>query len=125
MKRILLLTALALFIAALTTSCSNEFKVTYLEICPTELTTTVNDTVQLTFSLVYEGGDFNDPNLIQVEWSSSDVNIVEASDSGVIVTKAVGIADVTVTCQDMSSTSRITVIEDTTTTTDDETTQSE
>ena len=59
-------------------SCNSDFKVTYLEICPAQLTTTVGDTVQMTFSIVYEGGDFNDPNLIQVAWSSSDDAIVAA-----------------------------------------------
>jgi len=90
-------------------SCSKDFKVTYLEICPDELTTTIDDTLQMTFSIVYEGGNFDDPNLIQVEWNSSNSEIVEVSDSGLIITKAVGNADITVSCQDMSSTCNVTV----------------
>ena len=93
-------------------SCNSYFKVTYLEICPAQLTTTVGDTVQMTFSIVYEGGDFNDPNLIQVAWSSSDDAIVAVSDSGKIVTNATGMADITVTCENMSSTCSVTVTEE-------------
>lgn len=105
----------AFIISISTISCSKEFKVTYLEICPIELTTTVDDTTQLTFSIVYEGGDFEDPNLIQVRWETSDADIVEVNDSGKIITKAIGFADVTVFCQDMSSTCNVTVIDTTTT----------
>ena len=93
-------------------SCNSDFKVTYLEICPAQLTTTVGDTLQMTFSVVYEGGDFNDPNLIQVAWSSSDDAIVAVSDSGKIVTNATGMADITVTCENMSSTCSVTVTEE-------------
>ena len=94
-------------------SCSKDFKVTYLEICPTELTTTIDDTVQMTFSIVYEGGNFDDPNLIQVNWESSNTNVVEVSDSGKIVTKSLGEANIMVSCQDMTSTCSVTVVDTT------------
>lgn len=92
-------------------SCSKDFKVTYLEICPSELTTTINDTVQMTFSIVYEGGNFEDPNLIQVQWNTSNADVVEVSDSGIIVTKAAGNADITVSCQGINSTCNVEVID--------------
>lgn len=95
-------------------SCSKDFKVSYLEIYPQELTTTIDDTIQLSFSIVYEGGKFEDPNLIQVEWNSSNTDIVTVNDSGLIITKALGSADVSVTCQDYISTCKITVIDTTT-----------
>ena len=60
MKKILLVIAFTIFITSLI-SCSKDFKVTYLEIYPTELTTKLDETSQLSFSIVYEGGDFNDP----------------------------------------------------------------
>lgn len=110
MKNILGIIATIILLSTLF-SCSKDFKVTYLEICPGELTTTIDDTLQMTFSIVYEGGNFEDPDLIQVEWSSSNTDIVEVSDSGLLVTKAVGIADITVSCQDMSSTCNVTVID--------------
>ncbi len=108
MKKILLVIATTIFLASLI-SCSKDFKVTYLEIYPTELTTEIDETAQLSFSIVYEGGDFDDPNLIQVDWQSSDASIVEVNDSGKITAKAIGLADITVTCQDMSSTCTVTV----------------
>lgn len=92
-------------------SCSKDFKVTYLEICPSELTTTINDTVQMTFSIVYEGGNFEDPNLIQVQWNTSNADVVEVSDSGIIVTKTAGNADITVSCQGINSTCNVEVID--------------
>ena len=92
-------------------SCSKDFKVTYLEICPSEMTTTINDTVQMTFSIVYEGGNFEDPNLIQVQWNTSNADVVEVSDSGIIVTKAAGNADITVSCQGINSTCNVEVID--------------
>lgn len=108
MKKILLVIATTIFLVSLI-SCSKDFKVTYLEIYPTELTTEIDETAQLSFSIVYEGGDFDDPNLIQVDWQSSDASIVEVNDSGKITAKAIGLADITVTCQDMSSTCTVTV----------------
>lgn len=108
MKKILLVIAFTIFITS-QISCSKDFKVTYLEIYPTELTTKLDETSQLSFSIVYEGGDFNDPNLIQVDWQSSDASIVEVNDSGKITAKAIGVADITVTCQDLSSTCTVTV----------------
>ncbi len=108
MKHLLVIIATIILFTSLF-SCSKDFKVTYLEICPDELTTTIDDTLQMTFSIVYEGGNFDDPNLIQVEWNSSNSEIVEVSDSGLIITKAVGNADITVSCQDMSSTCNVTV----------------
>ena len=108
MKHLLVIIATIILFTSLF-SCSKDFKVTYLEICPDELTTTIDDTLQMTFSIVYEGGNFDDPNLLQVEWNSSNSEIVEVSDSGLIITKAVGNADITVSCQDMSSTCNVTV----------------
>ena len=108
MKHLLVIIATIILFTSLF-SCSKDFKVTYLEICPDELSTTIYDSLQMTFSIVYEGGNFDDPNLIQVEWNSSNSEIVEVSDSGLIITKAVGNADITVSCQDMSSTCNVTV----------------
>ena len=75
------------------------------------MTTTINDTVQMTFSIVYEGGNFEDPNLIQVQWNTSNADVVEVSDSGIIVTKAAGNADITVSCQGINSTCNVEVID--------------
>lgn len=107
-----ILKAIVMFLSfCILVSCSKDFKVTYLEICPSELTTTINDTVQMTFSIVYEGGNFEDPNLIQVQWNTSNADIVEVSDSGIIVTKAAGNADITVSCQGINSTCNVEVID--------------
>ena len=107
-----ILKAIVMFLSfCILVSCSKDFKVTYLEICPSEMTTTINDTVQMTFSIVYEGGNFEDPNLIQVQWNTSNADIVEVSDSGIIVTKAAGNADITVSCQGINSTCNVEVID--------------
>lgn len=107
-----ILKAIVMFLSfCILVSCSKDFKVTYLEICPSELTTTINDTVQMTFSIVYEGGNFEDPNLIQVQWNTSNADVVEVSDSGIIVTKAAGNADITVSCQGINSTCNVEVID--------------
>lgn len=107
-----ILKAIVMFLSfCILVSCSKDFKVTYLEICPSEMTTTINDTVQMTFSIVYEGGNFEDPNLIQVQWNTSNADVVEVSDSGIIVTKAAGNADITVSCQGINSTCNVEVID--------------
>ena len=107
-----ILKAIVMFLSfCILVSCSKDFKVTYLEICPSEMTTTINDTVQMTFSIVYEGGNFEDPNLIQVQWNTSNADVVEVSDSGIIVTKAAGNADITVSCQSINSTCNVEVID--------------
>lgn len=107
-----ILKAIVMFLSfCILVSCSKDFKVTYLEICPSEITTTINDTVQMTFSIVYEGGNFEDPNLIQVQWNTSNADVVEVSDSGIIVTKAAGNADITVSCQGINSTCNVEVID--------------
>lgn len=107
-----ILKAIVMFLSfCILVSCSKDFKVTYLEICPSEMTTTINDTVQMTFSIVYEGGNFEDPNLIQVQWNTSNADVVEVSDSGIIVTKAAGNANITVSCQGINSTCNVEVID--------------
>ena len=107
-----ILKAIVMFLSfCILVSCSKDFKVTYLEICPSEMTTTIIDTVQMTFSIVYEGGNFEDPNLIQVQWNTSNADVVEVSDSGIIVTKAAGNADITVSCQGINSTCNVEVID--------------
>lgn len=107
-----ILKAIVMFLSfCILVSCSKDFKVTYLEICPSEMTTTINDTVQMTFSIVYEGGNFEDPNLIQVQWNTSNADVVEVSDSGIIATKAAGNADITVSCQGINSTCNVEVID--------------
>lgn len=107
-----ILKAIVMFLSfCILVSCSKDFKVTYLEICPSEMTTAINDTVQMTFSIVYEGGNFEDPNLIQVQWNTSNADVVEVSDSGIIVTKAAGNADITVSCQGINSTCNVEVID--------------
>lgn len=107
-----ILKAIVMFLSfCILVSCSKDFKVTYLGICPSEMTTTINDTVQMTFSIVYEGGNFEDPNLIQVQWNTSNADVVEVSDSGIIVTKAAGNADITVSCQGINSTCNVEVID--------------
>lgn len=107
-----ILKAIVMFLSfCILVSCSKDFKVTYLEICPSEMTTTINDTVQMAFSIVYEGGNFEDPNLIQVQWNTSNADVVEVSDSGIIVTKAAGNADITVSCQGINSTCNVEVID--------------
>lgn len=107
-----ILKAIVMFLSfCILVSCSKDFKVTYLEICPSEMATTINDTVQMTFSIVYEGGNFEDPNLIQVQWNTSNADVVEVSDSGIIVTKAAGNADITVSCQGINSTCNVEVID--------------
>ena len=76
-----ILKAIVMFLSfCILVSCSKDFKVTYLEICPSEMTTTINDTVQM-------------------------------SDSGIIVTKAAGNADITVSCQSINSTCNVEVID--------------
>ena len=62
-------------VLTITTCCNKAFEATYIEIYPSEVSMHVNDTLQMSFSLVYEGGDFEDPNLIQVKWASSNACI--------------------------------------------------
>ena len=114
-----ILKAIVMFLSfCILVSCSKDFKVTYLEICPSEMTTTINDTVQMTFSIVYEGGSFEEygvifqpPNLIPVPCTTSHADVVEVRDSGIIVTKAAGNADITVSCHGINSTCNVEVID--------------
>ncbi len=98
-------------VLATTTCCNKAFEATYIEIYPSEASIPVNDTLQMSFSLVYEGGDFEDPNLIKVKWSSSNEEIASVSDSGVVVSKVPGSANITVSCGNVNSSCQVTVIE--------------
>lgn len=102
-----LLTALLAVIVVI--SCDKAFTVRSLTVYPSSLTTVVNDTSQLSFALVYEGGDYNDPNLIVPEWESSDSSIVSVNCSGVIISKAIGSAQITMTCGGVEGYCNVTV----------------
>ena len=116
MKNIIYVITIAaiLMIAA---SCNKSFEATYIEIYPSEATMNIDDTMQLSFSLVYEGGDFEDPNLIKVKWTSSNDEVASVSDSGVVVSKVPGLAEITVECGSVNSSCKVTVVkhEDSTT----------
>ena len=98
-------------VLTITTCCNKAFEATYIEIYPSEVSMPVNDTLQMSFSLVYEGGDFEDPNLIQVKWASSNEEIASVNDSGIVVSKVPGLAEITVSCGNVNSSCQVTVIE--------------
>lgn len=105
---------LTYFLAAIATiaalaGCEKSFKVKSITVHPAELTTNVNDTIQLSFALEYEGGNYDDKNLISPVWASSNADVVEVNSLGRIVTKSYGTSDVTISCGGAESTCKVTV----------------
>lgn len=110
MKNILYIIIISITLT-IATCCNKAFEATYIEIYPTKVSMPVNDTMQMSFSIVYEGGDFEDPNLIQVKWTSSNEAVASVSDSGVVISKVPGLAEITVSCGNVNSSCQVNVIE--------------
>lgn len=87
-----------LIVAVVMVACNKSFSVDSIIVYPGTVSTVPNDTIQLSFAMQYSGGDFDDKNLIQPLWESSDNNVVEVDSRGRIVTKSVGNATVTMSC---------------------------
>lgn len=102
----------AVALAALLLACGNgEFKVTSLTIYPTELETEVGDTSQISFALVYEGGDFDDPDLISPQWSSSNDTVAKVDTMGSVASLALGEARITMTIGGVEGYCDVTVVD--------------
>ena len=101
-----------LAVLALAAACGeSEFKVTSLQIYPTELAAEVGDTTQLSFALVYEGGDFDDPDLISPEWTSTDEAVAQVDTTGLVAALTPGEAVVTVAIGGVVASCDVTVTE--------------
>lgn len=101
-----------LAVLALAAACGeSEFKVTSLQIYPTELAAEVGDTTQLSFALVYEGGDFDDPDLISPEWTSTDETVAQVDTTGLVAALTPGEAVVTVAIGGVEASCDVTVTE--------------
>lgn len=110
-NHLLYLFAVILLAATALAGCEKAFKVKSITVHPAELVANPNDTIQLSFALEYEGGNYDDANLISPLWTSSDDNIVEVNSLGKIVAKSIGSSDITVSCGGAESKCRVTVTE--------------
>ena len=108
--KFLLLIAIALGLAVV--GCNTDFKVTRLVLYPDTIETTPLDTIQISFSMDYTGGDFKDPNLIQPVWDSSAPDVVKVDTLGKIYTLKPGYADITMSCGGASAQCKVTVVDD-------------
>lgn len=107
MKHSALIMLLATLLAL--AACNKPFEVTHLVLHPSSVETTPLDTIQLVFAMEYTGGDFEDPNLIQPLWHSSNDDVVGVDSLGKIFTRQPGNADVTISCGGASALCKVTV----------------
>lgn len=90
-------------------SCSNEFKVNNITVYPESVTLLVGDSMRINAVIDFSGGKYNEPNLIQLKWSSDNHDIVTVDSTGYIHTHATGTAHVIVECENKSSQCTVTV----------------
>ncbi len=98
----------------LSVSCNNDFRINGISVYPDSVSVIEGDSMRINAVIDFSGGKYNEPDLIRLTWSSDNYDIVSVDSTGYIHTHTVGTAIVTVTCEDKSAHSIITVLEDTT-----------
>lgn len=113
MKNIIPLILAVVFISV---SCSDDLKINGVHAYPEEITLLEGDSTRIMATIDFEGGKYNEPGLIQLQWSSDNEGVATVDTSGMVRTHAIGNANIMVSCADKISQCAVTVIEDTTTT---------
>lgn len=98
--------------ASILCGCDKKFKVSSIFVYPENVTANLNDTIQLSFSMQYEGGDFEDKNLINPVWTSSNSDVVVVDSIGRIVAKSVGSSIVSISCGGTDGKCNVTVVDE-------------
>lgn len=80
------------------TACDNSFRVKNISLYPESISMAPLDTVRVSATIDYQGGDFNNPNLIQLKWSSSNPNVATVDNTGSVAAVANGNAEISVEC---------------------------
>lgn len=99
---------------ALATSCSNELSIKSVNVYPTTLTIVEGDSIRVTATIDFLGGNFNEPNFIRLNWSSENNDIAIVDNTGYVKAISAGSTNIVATCENKSSKCTITVVNDTT-----------
>lgn len=96
-------------------SCSNELNINSITVYPENVTIIEGDSMRINAVIDFSGGKPNEPDLIKLTWYSDNNDIVSVDTTGYIRSHTIGIAHITVACENKSAHCTVTVIEDTTT----------
>ena len=100
-------------LACISVSCSNELKINNVTVYPESVTLTEGDSVRISAVIDFSGGNYNEPDLIVLDWSSDNEDVATVDSSGYIRTRSAGTANVSVKCYDKMAQCAVTVLEKT------------
>ena len=92
-------------------SCNDELKINSINVYPDEITLLKGDSIRISATIDFVGGEYNEPGLIKLNWSSDNKEVLSVDSTGFIRTHAIGVANVILTCADKSSHCHVTVVE--------------
>ena len=110
MKKLLYSIIVLIFIS---TACSNDLKINSVAVYPDSVTLVEGDSMRINATINFSGGDYNEPNLITLDWSSDNVDVVTVDSTGYIRAHTVGNANIRVGCYDKDAQCAVTVQPDT------------
>ena len=106
MKKLLYLISVLTFILI---SCNNELSINGITVYPESVTIEEGDSMRINAIINFSGGNYNQPDLIQLAWDSDNGDVVSVDSTGYIRALTVGSANVSVTCEDKSAQCAVTV----------------